>query len=178
VITVHESPCRRELIDHKTSMITDEDPLRGLLFYYDLGFSHTAHVLQSWVAGTAFWVLDILSKVSLGLSVQGAGRDNIVFMVEVVYEPPCANTNPLFLLGFGVHGSPFFVGYTNSPRLKCTTPPHFARLWFMIPAKDCREHRPTEIGSFSSVCASGKWSYPVYPRRTVPRSVYGVPSLR
>ena len=27
-------------------MITDEDPLRGLLFYYDLGFSHTLHVLK------------------------------------------------------------------------------------------------------------------------------------
>jgi len=26
-------------------MITDEDPLRGLLFYWDLGFSHTLHVL-------------------------------------------------------------------------------------------------------------------------------------
>jgi len=25
-------------------MITDEDPLRGLLFYLDLGFSHTLHV--------------------------------------------------------------------------------------------------------------------------------------
>ena len=28
-----------EFIDYKTSMITDEDPLRGLLFYQDLGFS-------------------------------------------------------------------------------------------------------------------------------------------
>ena len=28
-------------MDYKTSMITDEDPLRGLLFYWDLGFSHT-----------------------------------------------------------------------------------------------------------------------------------------
>jgi len=27
-------------------MITDEDPLRGLLFYEDLGFSHTLHVLK------------------------------------------------------------------------------------------------------------------------------------
>ena len=34
----------RELIDHKASMITDEDPLRGLLFYEDLGFSHTAYL--------------------------------------------------------------------------------------------------------------------------------------
>ena len=31
----------KEVIDYKTSMITDEDPLRGLLFYQDLGFSHT-----------------------------------------------------------------------------------------------------------------------------------------
>jgi len=30
----------REFIDYKTSMITDEDPLRGLFFYQDLGFSH------------------------------------------------------------------------------------------------------------------------------------------
>ena len=27
-------------------MITDEDPLRGLLFYLYLGFSHTLHVLK------------------------------------------------------------------------------------------------------------------------------------
>ena len=31
----------REFIDSKTSIITDEDPLRGWLFYKDLGFSHT-----------------------------------------------------------------------------------------------------------------------------------------
>jgi len=36
----------RELFDYKTSMITDEDPLRGLLFYQDLGFSRTLHVLN------------------------------------------------------------------------------------------------------------------------------------
>ena len=36
----------REFISYKTSMITDEDPLRGLLFYLDLGFSHTLHVLE------------------------------------------------------------------------------------------------------------------------------------
>ena len=36
-------PCERELIDYKTIMITDEDPLRGLLFYQDLGFSPTLH---------------------------------------------------------------------------------------------------------------------------------------
>jgi len=36
----------RELIDYKTSMIIDEDPLRGLLFYSDLGFSLTLHVLK------------------------------------------------------------------------------------------------------------------------------------
>ena len=35
-----------EFIDHKASMITDDDPLRGLLFYQDLGFSLTLHVLQ------------------------------------------------------------------------------------------------------------------------------------
>ena len=29
----------REFIDYTTCMITDEDPLRGLLFYQDLGFS-------------------------------------------------------------------------------------------------------------------------------------------
>ena len=33
-------------MDYKTSMITDENPLRGLLFYYDLGFSHALHVLK------------------------------------------------------------------------------------------------------------------------------------
>jgi hypothetical protein len=31
----------REFIDYKTSMVTDEDPLRGLLFNYDLSFSCT-----------------------------------------------------------------------------------------------------------------------------------------
>ena len=36
----------REFIDYKTSMITDQDPLQGLLFYKDLGFSHTLHVLK------------------------------------------------------------------------------------------------------------------------------------
>ena len=35
----------REFIYYKASMIIDEDPLWGLLFYYDLGFSHTLHVL-------------------------------------------------------------------------------------------------------------------------------------
>ena len=34
-----------EFIDHKTSIITDEDLLRGLLFYKDLGLSHALHVL-------------------------------------------------------------------------------------------------------------------------------------
>ena len=34
----------RQFIDYKTSMITDEDPLRGLLFYWDLGFSHTTRL--------------------------------------------------------------------------------------------------------------------------------------
>jgi len=37
----------REFIDYTTSMITDEDPLQGLLFYWDLGFSHTLHVLTA-----------------------------------------------------------------------------------------------------------------------------------
>jgi len=37
---------RREFIDYKTSMTTDEYPLRVLLFYWDLGFSHTLHVLK------------------------------------------------------------------------------------------------------------------------------------
>ena len=36
----------RKFIDYTTSMITDEDPLRGLVFYWDLGFSHTLHVLK------------------------------------------------------------------------------------------------------------------------------------
>jgi hypothetical protein len=43
-------PChdaaRGEFIDYKTSLITDEDPLRRLLFYWDLGFSHTLHILK------------------------------------------------------------------------------------------------------------------------------------
>ena len=33
----------REFIHFKTSMITGEDPLRGLLFYLDPGFAHTLH---------------------------------------------------------------------------------------------------------------------------------------
>ena len=37
----------REFIDYKTSMIVDEDPLRGLIFYKDLGFSPTLHVLKA-----------------------------------------------------------------------------------------------------------------------------------
>ena len=32
-------------------MITEEDPLRGLLFYSDLGFSHTLRVLAGWSSG-------------------------------------------------------------------------------------------------------------------------------
>ena len=31
----------REFTDYKTSMITDDDPLRGLLCFWDLGFTHT-----------------------------------------------------------------------------------------------------------------------------------------
>jgi hypothetical protein len=37
----------RELIDYTTSMIIDEDPPRGLLFYKNLGFSQTLHVLTT-----------------------------------------------------------------------------------------------------------------------------------
>ena len=33
-------------MNYKTSMITDEEPLQELLFYKDLGFSHTLHVLK------------------------------------------------------------------------------------------------------------------------------------
>ena len=40
-----------ELVDYKTSMITDEDPQRGLLSYQDLGFAHTRHFLQKIVDG-------------------------------------------------------------------------------------------------------------------------------
>jgi len=36
----------RDFIDYKTSMITDEDLLRGLLFYLDLGILHTRHLLN------------------------------------------------------------------------------------------------------------------------------------
>ena len=36
----------KEFIDYTTSMITDKDPLRGLLFYWDLGLSLTLHVLK------------------------------------------------------------------------------------------------------------------------------------
>ena len=32
-------------IDYKTSTIKDEDPLRELLFYQDLDFSHTLRIL-------------------------------------------------------------------------------------------------------------------------------------
>jgi len=42
--TLNPTPyTEREFIEYKTSMITDEDPLRGLLIYQDLGFSHTLH---------------------------------------------------------------------------------------------------------------------------------------
>ena len=37
---------KKEYLDYKNSMITGEDPLRGLLFYWDLSFSHTLHVLE------------------------------------------------------------------------------------------------------------------------------------
>ena len=37
---------QRQFIDYKTSMITGEDPLRGLLFYQALGFSHTLRALK------------------------------------------------------------------------------------------------------------------------------------
>ena len=40
------SPRNRECIDYKNSMNIDEDPLRGMLSYLDLGFSHTLHVLD------------------------------------------------------------------------------------------------------------------------------------
>ena len=36
----------RRFIDYKTSVFADEEPLRGLLFHLDLGFSHTLHVLE------------------------------------------------------------------------------------------------------------------------------------
>ena len=35
-----------QFIDYKTSMVTDEDPLRGFFFYWDLAFFHTLHVLE------------------------------------------------------------------------------------------------------------------------------------
>jgi len=45
-ITSASAPCdEREFIDYMISMITDEDALRGMLFYWDLGFSHALHVL-------------------------------------------------------------------------------------------------------------------------------------
>jgi len=44
--TPNPEPQKREFIDYKTSMITDEDPLRGLLFYSDLGLSHPLHGLK------------------------------------------------------------------------------------------------------------------------------------
>ena len=47
---------RRELIDHTTSMITDGDPLRGLLFYSHLGFSHTLHFSKKGDGGAIFMV--------------------------------------------------------------------------------------------------------------------------
>ena len=40
------SECERESVDYKTSMISGEDPLRELLFYKDLGFSHTLYILK------------------------------------------------------------------------------------------------------------------------------------
>ena len=35
-----------QFIDYKTSMVTDEDPLRGFCFYWDLAFFHTLHVFK------------------------------------------------------------------------------------------------------------------------------------
>ena len=48
------------MIDYTTRMITDEDPPRGLLFYKDLDFSHTLHVLKSQV-----WLIEEGSGVSI-----------------------------------------------------------------------------------------------------------------
>ena len=40
-------------MDYTTSMITDEDTLRGLLFHFDLGFSHIFVVFASWTGLTS-----------------------------------------------------------------------------------------------------------------------------
>ena len=41
---VREPAAAAQSIDYKTSMTTDEDPLRVMLFYMDLGFSYTLHI--------------------------------------------------------------------------------------------------------------------------------------
>jgi hypothetical protein len=42
----HRTKQDSDFFYNKTSMVTDEGPLRRLLFYKDLGFSHTLHVLE------------------------------------------------------------------------------------------------------------------------------------
>ena len=44
----------RAFADHQASMITDKQPLRGVLFYQDPGFSLTLHVLKQNVV-RVFW---------------------------------------------------------------------------------------------------------------------------
>ena len=44
--TLHYALYALHPIPYKTSMFTDEEPLRGLLFHQYLGFSPTLHVLQ------------------------------------------------------------------------------------------------------------------------------------
>ena len=60
----------RELIDYKTSMITDEDPLRGLLFYYKGRLARCAH---PWKRGTALLRVKGLQTGCKGLGARVSG---------------------------------------------------------------------------------------------------------
>jgi len=61
--------------DYKTSMITDEDPLRGLLFYRDLGFSHTLHVRR--------WQ-EQLAQIQVNVTAAGAGGGAVLGVLEAL----------------------------------------------------------------------------------------------
>jgi len=54
IVTAVPAACGRESIDHKTSMIKYKVPLRGLLFYQDLGFSHALPFLKKGQWGSGY----------------------------------------------------------------------------------------------------------------------------
>ena len=56
-------------VDYKTSMITDQNPLRGWLFYWDLDFSLTLNVLKE--------VYDVLTILFI-ITTDGVGGGSLV----------------------------------------------------------------------------------------------------